>query len=272
MQVEVKPIEGRKWHGKKGKESFTMPKVVEALYDAKTGRLATGLTEDEAKQYGKLLGGVDLSDVFSVEQPHPFWGSKPGMIKLENSTMVFDTNRPIDAVKVKLMKASKLVANSLKELEDSKWPDATHVIYDEEENVELKASKIALSDQCVVIKSGMTLEDKVSMIQILSSKSLRGRSLNFIEVELKDIIDTKPEDFLKTFNMGKEEVYLRATILEAIEKNVLTKEGTGIYYMSEPLGIDMDATLAWFKNPQNQKLKVAIMDKIEQTLKSTKIK
>lgn len=262
MLVEVRPRAIQKWHGKKNKESFAMPKVVEALYDEATGKLATGLTETEAKQYGALLGGVDLSDTFNVETPHPFWGSKPGMIKLDNMTMVFNTDRPLDAVRVKLMKASKYVANSQKELDEGLWAEATHVIFDEEENVEIKASKIALADKCVVIKSKMSLDDKASMVQILAGKTVRGRSANFIEVELKDIIDNKPEEFLKYFNMGKEEVYTRATVLEAIHKNVLTREGTGVYYMGDVLGIDVEETIEWFKNPQNQKLKVAIMERL----------
>jgi hypothetical protein len=267
MLVEVRPRPIQKWHGKKNRESFSMPKVVEALYDEHTGKLATGLTELEAKQYSQLLGGVDLSDTFNVEAPHPFWGSKPGMVKLENSTMVFNTNKPLDAVRVKLMKASKYVANSQKELDEGKWGEATHVIFDEEENVELKASKIAQSDECVLLKSKLSLDDKASLVQIIAGKAVRGRSANFIEVELKDIIDNKPEEFLKYIKMGKEEVYVRATVYEAIHKNVLTREGTGVYYMGDVLGIDVEDTITWFKNPQNQKLKVAIMERLTQIKK-----
>lgn len=262
MLVEVRPIPIKKWHGKKNKESFAMPKVIEALYDKETGRLATGLTDEEAKHYGKLLGGVNLSSDFNVEVPHPFWGSKPGMIKLENSTMIFNTDRPADMVKIKLMKVNKYVANSQKELDEGKWSEATHVIYDEEENVDIKATKIAQADKCVLIKDKMAIDDKIAMIMLLSNKSVRGRSMNFIEVELKEVIDTRPEDFLKYYNMGKEEVYVRSTVLEAIHKNVLTKEGTGVFYMGDSIGIDVDAAVEWFKNPQNQKIKVAIMERL----------
>ena len=48
MLVEVRPLPEKKWHGKKGKDSFAQPKTIEVLYDEKLGAYATGLTEEEA--------------------------------------------------------------------------------------------------------------------------------------------------------------------------------------------------------------------------------
>ena len=42
-KIEVKPIDRKQWHNKKGKESFTLPKIREVLYDQDTGEYATGL-------------------------------------------------------------------------------------------------------------------------------------------------------------------------------------------------------------------------------------
>src|SRR5690349_20055934 len=100
MKVEVRPIESKKWHGKKGKESFKQPMTIEVLYDPATGRLATGLTDEEAEKYSKLLG-VDLSDNFNMLEPHPYWSTKAASIKLENHTVIYDTEKPLDYVKVK---------------------------------------------------------------------------------------------------------------------------------------------------------------------------
>ena len=53
--VEVRPIEVKKWHGKKGQESFTRPKKIQALIDPVTMQYATGLTEEDiAKLRGKV--------------------------------------------------------------------------------------------------------------------------------------------------------------------------------------------------------------------------
>lgn len=261
MLVEIRPLPEKKWHGKKGKESFAQTKTIQALYDVDTSKYATGLTPEEAAHYGKILG-VDLSDTFNPLEPHSFWDSKPGEIKLENRTMILDTSKPMDFVKVRVMKASKYVANSMKDAEDNKFPDASHVIFDEEEEVSLKASKVQKRRQAILIASKMSKEDKISMIQLLSDKSFRGKSDDFIDVEIDEVINEKVDDFLKYANMGREEVSVRARVLELIMRNILTKEGGSIYYMGELIGMDYEAAVEWFKNPQNSRIKVSILEKL----------
>ena len=261
MLVEVRPLQVKKWHGKEGKESFTQPKTIEVLYDSNTGKLATGLIEEEAEKYSKILG-VDLSDRFNPNEAHPYWSSKAAEIKLENHTVLFDTNKPADFVKVKNLKASKFVANSMKDYEAGLYPNATHVIYDEEQEVTSKASKIQLKNKAVVIAAKMSADEKINIVQILSQKSLRGRSQDFIDVEIDSIISEKTEDFMKYAKMEKQEVYVRAAILECIHRNILTKEGSAIYYMGEVVGLDFESAVEWFTNPQNSKMKVAILEKL----------
>ena len=83
--------------------------------------------------------GFDLSPIFINEKSHPFWDSKTAQVKLEHKTNVFNTDRPIDEIKVKILKASDLVANSMKEYEEGKFPNALFVIFDEKEEVQLES-------------------------------------------------------------------------------------------------------------------------------------
>ncbi len=271
MKVEVRPIDNKKWHGKKGKESFAQPKAVEALYDERTGALATGLSKEDSngataagfgvKRLSILMPGVDLTDTFNPNEPHPFWSTKAATVMLLNNTMIFDTDKPIDEIKVKLMKANKMVANSQKELDEGKWPDATHIIFDEEEDVEIKASKIELEEEAIEIAAKMSLDDRIAMVQILSNRSIKGRSPSFVRVELRSVIEADPLTFLKYAKMGREEVHVRASVLELIQKGILNKENQSVYYMGELVGIDYEAAVEWFKNPQNSKMKVMILEK-----------
>lgn len=261
MLVEVRPIPEKTWHGKTGAESFKQPYVTECLYDPALGAYATGLTEEERVKYEKLLG-VDLSSTFSMNEPHPYWSTAPAKIKLPNQTSIFNDEKPSDFVKIKVMKASKFIANSQKELEEGKWPDALFVIHDESEDVSLKASKIQRKNKCIAIASKMSLDEQVQIIQILSDKSLRGRSQDFISVELDKVIEEKPAEFTRLTKMDKAEVYVRATILEALYKNILTKESAAIYYMGERLANDYEECVQWFLDPQNSKMKVTIMEKL----------
>ena len=261
MKVEVRPIDTPKWHGKSGKEAFAQPHVIEALYDSSIGGYATGLTEEDEKKYETKLGG-NLSNVFNQEEPHPFWNSKMGRVKLENRTMIFDDTKALDYVKIKLMKASKFVANSIKDYESGLYPEATHVIFDEEEDVSIKATKIQKKRKADKVLAGLSLEAQTNLIQILSSKNLRGRSQDFVDVEMEKILRTDLEGFLRYAQRDKKELYVRASILECIHRNILTKEGTAIYYMSDKVGFDFESTVEWFNDPQNQNMKIAILEKL----------
>ena len=112
MIIKVKPIEVKKWHGKTGTESFTRTKTIQALVNAESMCYDTGLSKEEEAEYTERLK-VDLSSQFNLDTPHPFWDSKMAEIKLENRTQFFNTENPIDFVKVKVMRKSKYVANSL---------------------------------------------------------------------------------------------------------------------------------------------------------------
>jgi hypothetical protein len=264
MLVEVKPLPLKKWHGKQGRESFGQPKIVEVLINTETGRYQTGLTEEEAAHYGKLLG-VDLSDTVEFEKPHPYWSTKPSWISLPNSTAIFNTDKPSDYVKVKNLKASHKVANSMEAWENGEFPNATHVIFDETEEVENKATKIALQQNAIALLPKMTQEDKIAMVTILSDKhkSVRNQSESFITVELDELIKNKATEFIRVAKMGREEVSLRAKILDLVNVNVLTKEAGSYYYMGELIGMDYEDTVDWFKNPQNAKMRVMMLEKLE---------
>lgn len=257
--VEVKPVPKKKWHGKTGRESFTQPKVIEVLYSVAKGGYNTGLTPEEEEKYGKLLG-VNLSSNFNPTEPHPYWGTKVAAFKLPQNTAIFDKSKPADYVKIANMKASRFVANSLKDWEDGNYPDATHYISDEEAEVTIKATKIQRMNTINGIIAKMSKDQKISMYQILGGMTLKGRTDDFIDVKIDEIKNEKPDEFLEWAKRGSEEVTVRAQVLEAIQKNILTKEGTAVYYGSDIVGIDLDDAVRWFKEGQNAALKVRIIE------------
>lgn len=259
MLVKVKPIDREKWHGKSGKENFDQPITVEALYDPEVGGYATGLTEDEKKEYEEKTG-YDLSNKFHSEKPHEFWSSATSRVKLPNHTVVFDIEKPLEFIKVQMLKASVLVANSVSEI--SQFPDATHVIYDEEEDTKNKASKIQEKNKARKLSFKLSKDEKNNIVQILAEKSVRNRSEDFVDVEIDKLVEDKTTEFLRLAQMDKNEVYTRAAILEALHRNILTKEGSSIYYMGDKLGFDLEDTMKYFLSPQNQKIKGAILEKL----------
>lgn len=259
--VEIRPLDIPRWHGKEGKEAFTQPHTIEALYDHNLGGYATGLTEEEAEKYGKKLG-VDLSNTFNQDSSHPFWGSKMGRIKLENATMILDDSKALEFVKVRVMKASKYVANSQKEYDEGLFPEATHVIYDESEEIGIKATKIQKKKKAVKLSYELDKASQANIVQILTGKSVRGMSQDFIDIEIDELVNNRTDDFIMQAQMDKKELSIRGAVLEAIFRNILTKEGTSIFYLSDKIGFDFESTIEWFKDPQNQNMKVSILDKL----------
>lgn len=262
-RVEVKPIDTSKWHGKKGKESFARPKKYNILVDPDTMRYATGLTEEEEKKYGAEIN-QDLSAHYDPNTPHPYWDGPLGTIKLENNTMFFDPNKVHDAIKIKNMKASKFVANSQKELEEGLWPEATHIIHDEAEFVEERASKAAIRHTAIVKSGKLSETRKLQIIMILTGKNLKGQSSDFVTVELSDLIDDEPQEVLRYIEQDSKEVASHALVLEAIQKNILRKVGHKVMYHDSILGQDELDVAQYLLADENQELKLRLMKAISE--------
>jgi hypothetical protein len=260
-KVEIKPLPLTRWHGKQGQESFAAAKTYEVLFDAEKGKYQTGLTPEEAKEYGAKLG-VDLSDLFNPEAPHPFWGSKASWMVLPNHTKVLDTVKPQDYVLLKNMMASKFIANSLVDWEKGLYPEATHYIINEEAEVESKANKAQVRLKAVKLVADLTVDAKAQLILLINGKVVKGRSNDFVDVEMDDILTNKPAEIVKWVERGKEDVVALSTVLEGIQKGVLTKDGEQISYMGYSLGFGVEQAAEWFKKGEDQKTKVAILEKM----------
>jgi hypothetical protein len=263
MIVEVRPLPNEKWHGKKGEESFTRPKKISALVDGDSMTYATGLTEEEVVKFSAIFKN-DLGNQYDPDEPHPFWDSPLGVVKLENNTQLFDTKENINKIRVKLMKASKYVANTFKEWEQGKWPEATHYIYDESEEIEATASKIVIKQEAILKQSKLSTSRKQQIILIATGKDLKGQSDDFVTVAMSDIIDKDPEQALRYIQQDKTEVANHALVIESIQKNVLRKVGHKIMYMDSVLGTDELDVARYLMEEDNNELKIRLMKAVSE--------
>lgn len=282
-KIQVKPVATERWHGKKGAESFKRPHSVPALVDAETLTYKTGLDyfnkkyehpDDknikltEAEYYGLLLK-QDLSNQFDTEKPHPFWDSKMANVKLENRLMFFDPENPIDYIRIKILKASKYVANSLMEYEEGLWPEATHVIFDEAEEIESLSKTVELKKQAIIECAKLSKDKKVALIMVLSAdgdyvkaRNLKGKSDAFVEVELNKIIESNAEGVIEFINRSPEQAAGNAMILECLQKNVLYKEGHRIKYHESTIGESIADAVDYLLRPEQSEFKLRLMAQI----------
>jgi len=257
-KIEIRPLPIPKWHGKQGKESFARPTKIRALIDTSKNEYATGLTPQEIKEYSKILQ-QDLSPVFKTDKPHEFWDGPQAYVKLLNSTQFLDTTKPLDFIRYKICKASPFVANSLKEWEEGKFPRATHVLFDETEEVEMKASKVALKNKAVIECAKLSLDKKIQLILIIEGKIVKGKSANYIEVILSEMIDKRAEEIIRTLELDAEDLYLKALVLEALQKGVLIRKDYKIKYFDSNLGAEVLDVVELLKKPDNEQLKMHII-------------
>ena len=262
IQVEVRPIESKKWHNKSGQESFTRAKKIQALVDPSTMKYATGLTEADKKELVKKGVNYDLTDNYNSETPHPFWDSTMAIVKLENNTMFYDMANALDFIKIRVMKASKFVANSMAEYDLGMWPEATHVIYDEAEQAQVTASKVETKNTAIIEASKLSLDRKIELILVLGGKNMKNQSADFVAVELDKVLNADPAEFLRNLKMDKKQVASHALVLEALQKSVLRREGQRIFYMDSPLGIDEIEVAEYLAKEENQDIKLLILSKI----------
>lgn len=272
MKIEIRPIARKKWHGKTGKEDFARPIKLGALVNPLEMTYATGLDYNnknytdpdtkekvtEAEYYSKLLK-QDLSNNFTATVPHPFWDSPMASVKLENNTMFLYTERPLDFIKYKICKASKYVANSLKEYEEGFYPEATHILYDEKEEVEAKATKVENKNKAIIACADLSKDRKVQLILVLAGKNLKGKADNFVTVELDKIVENQANEVLALLNEDKEYVALKAMVLEALQRSILKKVGHKINYFESTLGNDIEDVINYFRSEENQDLKLRIL-------------
>ena len=260
--IEVRPIEKEKWHGLGTNNSFTRPKTIEALVSMNTNMYSTGLSDEDRERLENITG-LDLSPEYIPGKPHPFYSTKAGKVVLENKTTIFNTKKPLEEIKVKILKASDLVANSQREYDEGLYPYAQFVIYDEKEEEEIKASKIALKNKVVTEILKLSLDRKADIVQVLLNISVKNQSSNFIDIKLEEAINQfGPDKILQLIKRDKTRTSVHSLILEALQKHILRKEGTSIYYMEDQLGFDIESTIDYFTNNKNQALKAQILEKI----------
>lgn len=260
--VKVKPIERETWHNKKGKDVFSRPIVIEALVNVNTSKYATGLSDEDRKRLESITG-YDLSPEYVPGKIHPFYATSTGAVKLEHKTTIFNTKNPLDEIKVGILKGSDLVANSLEDFEKGLAPYARFIIFDEEEELEVKASRAALKRKVIIEGAKLTKARKTEIVQILLNVSVKNQSSDFIDLKLDEAIDTVgAQEVLNLIERDKGRTTTHAMIIEGLHKNVLRKEGTGIYYLSDQLGYDMESTIDYFQDAKNQNLKTQLLEKI----------
>ena len=123
----------------------------------------------------------------------------------------------------------------------------------------------AIKRQVVIESSKLTKSRKAEIVQILSGVSVKGQSDNYVDWKLdEEIKEHGPEKVLIILQRDTARTSLHAFVLEALQKNILRKQGAAVLYMDDQIGFDLEAAIDYFADKKNQALKAQILEKINE--------
>jgi hypothetical protein len=240
MKVVVKTINRNVWAGV---AQYKNCNTTIQSYFTRTGRLYTGLTEEDEKRLGEKLR-MDLA------VSSPFWTTFH--IKLGVKDLVLDLEDPYDELRYIFLKGHKRVANGLSD----RKPTANYVIINEESearevNLRNKIKRTALREF-----DKMTLSDMKRCLRILGNKADE-MSSEVVEQKLGDLVETDPASFIEKWvnNTRKDTEFL---VQDAIAKNIIRKNKNIYKYGTDVIGHSLDETVSYLDKPDNQDLKFTI--------------
>lgn len=262
MIVEVRPIQKdpKAW-APSDDRSFKRPQSVFAT--VVNGKYVVDLPEDRLKELEKETG-LNLSLVYNVSTPHPFFDEPVGRVKLENNTMFFDTSDPLKEIQVGILKGHKICANSIQELEEDKWPEAEFVIYDSKAEITANAVKASKEFEAGEIARNLDPDAKKSLILILTGENVDSQGDAYITGVLHHIVKNQLDQFLKYATKDPSDLKDTALVVRAIDLGILVEEEGKVLYGDVDLGYGQNAATDFLKKPKNSQLREAILDKVRQ--------
>ena len=268
LKIEIRPIPNRGNIGKYSKdlEYFSQPHTVGPDINAKTLHFVTGLEEKDLEYLKNKECPYDLSSVFKNGTAHPFWESVLAKTSLLPTPMfLYPYNSILDFIKWKYLQKSSFVYASEQEMREGVKPQATHFLYNEEEENSVKASILERRNSLVGKVSGLSLQRKRDIILILKDEDTTNKNENYLTVVFDQIISDKDlsQRLEEILNKHTEAITLLAEVKLAIQRNVLKRTKKGIFYFESNLGFGEEDVSEFLSNPENQQIYLNIKSKLK---------
>jgi len=240
MKVIVKPLNRNAWSGIiQYKNCHTSL----APYFTRTGRLYTGLSEEDEKRLGEKLR-------LELNPSSPFWLTFH--IKMSGKDLVLSTDDPYDELRYLFLKSHKRVANGLAD----KKATANFVIINEEEEA-IESNKLSqIKRKAIKEFDKLTVSEMRRCLRLYGHKA-EDLSNESVEFKLNTLVEEDPSRFLTTWvmNTNKDTEFL---IQEAVSKNVIRKSKNIYKYGTDIIGHGLEDAISFMDSPENQDLKLAI--------------
>lgn len=237
--------------------SFDLPN------DITTGRKKIILTLDEQKEFEKVFQ-LEPGKMSLYNKDSEFWSKF--RVKLTKEGLTLDLNDPMDALKLRVLKANKVIAPSWNErLDDAKYKFAI-----EEEDTVL-TNKVKKADTNLsAYKHFGKIEDSIS--QMKNVLRLAGKvnipnnaDINFYKTEIEGLITQNAQAFIDIVTDGK--FNIKTFIEDAVDCKAIVKVGrTGYKFVgqedSEKFANNITEAIEFFETAHNQDLYLKVKAQI----------
>lgn len=267
LRIEIRPIPNRGEIRKfsENLEYFSQSHILGCFVNPVSLRYETGLSKEDLEYLEEVRCPYDVTDIYTNNVPHIFWDNQMSKIALTNSPIFLYPGKSIlDFIKWKYLLASRYIYNSEAEMLTGVKPEATHFIYNEDEETAIKATKVQLKNDMIVKLSKQSPERKRELILIITDEVTENKDDDYLTVKLEEMINNKAQFLRLTelINANKDEVKMLATIKLAINKKVLTRTQKGIYFYENNIGFTEKDVMQFLLNTENQEILLNIKSKI----------
>jgi len=254
MLYKIEPLPVDKWHGLSEGDTLNTSVIVYPYVDPDTMKYRTGLTEKDIEWLRSKGIKDDLSDDFDPNKPHPFWESPRVATKLPRASILLDSTKPYDFIKIKYLQQHPIVAKSLDEWKSGLADKATHYFVNSMEQIAKKAAITELKANAYAKLLKLSRQEKLNIVTILSGKNFKNISDDELQAELGALIEKDPEAVLDLMKDSKERVTIKAIVQKAVSKGIIKKGVLGYKYFDIKLGQDIEDAVDFLSLPENEEL------------------
>ena len=264
LKIEIRPIPNRGGIRKFSEElEYFSERHTIIPYVNKSRKYVTGLNEADIKYLKSVGVKYDLDDNYITDTPHPLWDSQEIKVDLLNTpTFLYPYRSPLDYIKWKFISVSEYVYSSESEMEEGGKPQATHYIFNEEIEDEIKAKKLLKNYNLIQTFLSFKENEKRSFLTMVFNEDFSDKSSDSLISKYEEAINDKPDLVLKYINNSPGELSDKAFILKAIAKGIIRKNKKGLKYFDVDLGFTVEDAYNTLNTPDNVELFNNIKEKL----------
>jgi hypothetical protein len=240
--------------------------------DKITGRLRTGLTKEEEKEFETMIG-YEAGTLAVPSDPNKvsFWDSFFMIIPKEG--LKLDTDNPHDNFRYKVISADPLVAKGMADMKKIAHPD--YIIISEEAESTSKNKKRETIAKAYAKYDTLTA-DEVYDALVMLGKDASTLSPTVARDRLGDEVESNPSGFLAVMTdpLIKEKLFFNKLIRLGIVTKGAGARGTDVplYFTETYLGKGLEEAIQFVKEPENQQLWIGMKKAHDEATKHLKNK